>query len=707
MKKLFTVVIMMVLISGCGPSDVRDTVDTETYETVAVQEELITLDTVDEFLFGFDTDSENMNVYEYNGEALSIPFHLDVERATGHDVGFLVFIGGVLQEYAVQYEDGSISDTDTMQKFVLSETGQQKFKFVVTPNVGKSGDKMGIYVCSVIYPSFQPDSVEQPSYLYYGSHAQVTPQQVKFYADAPIVKQQAAVSEDGLELSEEVVNSITLFSTESITETLAGNLYVELYQKDSDETYMIGQDGEVTLHLQLYGGVEGIYYTTLFVNNKPVQINRKDYIRSDMAVDRMSEYEFTLDISDYNELNTIYAVTVPADDAYLEWYRVEKTGSCLLVNDTETIGPEADITQETNGKETVSAISDEEAVKTDIRIVLGYMEKADAAGQMLYMNEKNELVLYDMNLKTNIASYALCAEDRWVDFQKLLYSGADGYAVVVHSADQLQSEALAEGIVSYTGNYENKSYELHLLDVELNVKKVYDLNKIFSALDNIHTLYGICMNADGTEVIVYGTEGIYSYSIPTGEQTQIGASVMAQLQNITITQMELSSDENRLAFLGCEVNQDQYDVYGYIDLKNQEVVMKQTANAYGNTLHRYGEWVYITDGEIPYQQAATGNIICMNLDNGAFVEFVVDNLESTNACLLDDTMIVISSMYETGVDTSSGFRISKYDFATGELIDQEEINHAGTLVGLTGCGNEFLVVIAENEHFNKIYHYSV
>ena len=335
MKRVFIVAVIAVIliISGCGSSDVRDSSEPVSLN-LAEQAEESGLDESqsDEIKFGYDTESEDMDVYLYNGETINVPFQLEVGKATGHDVGFLVFIGGVVQHYSVQYADGSVSEEGIMQRFELLEEGKQTFSFLVNPSVGKKGDKLGIYVCGIIYPSFRPDDVEQPSYQYFGSLSQVVPQQVKFETDSENNGIQFAESENGLELTDEIINSIKMFSSKETEETLKDNLYVRLYQKSEGESLIESDNGKITLHLQLYGGVEGIYNTTIFINHEPVAIDGMDCIRSQMKANKMSECEITLDISDYGHLNTIYAITVPADDAYLNFYPVEKTTSRLLVN---------------------------------------------------------------------------------------------------------------------------------------------------------------------------------------------------------------------------------------------------------------------------------------------------------------------------------------------------------------------------------------
>jgi PAS domain-containing protein len=197
--------------------------------------------------------------------------------------------------------------------------------------VGKAGDKVGIYICGIIYPGFQPESEEEPSYQYYGKLLQTVPQQVRFEADAKAGEQEALFTVDGQAIPEEIENTYEAIFGVSLADAVSGQGYVELYKEDSEEAYITGEPGELTLHFQMYGGEAGTYRTTVFVNHEPVMVDGKDYIETQLEENTMSQCDVTLDVSGLSERNTIYAVTVPADENYLEYGDVLKTASRLLV----------------------------------------------------------------------------------------------------------------------------------------------------------------------------------------------------------------------------------------------------------------------------------------------------------------------------------------------------------------------------------------
>ena len=337
---LISIFITVLLLSGCSSTDVRNDSETATPITsIPAQTDMMELETDDndEISFGWDTETEDMDTFVYNGNTLSIPFKLGTKKATGHDIGFLVFIGGIQQNYSVEFSDGTVTDESTMYRFKLTEIEEKHFNILVNPSVGKKGEKLGIYVCSVLYPSFMPENIDKPSYKGYHALSQVVPQQVKFKADTKKQGKEAAYTEDGLELSEDIIKSIKAFSSNSskvdVEEKLKDNLCIDLCQKSIDETYITSEKGKVILHIRLYGGVDGIYRTTIFINHKPISVNGADYIQSEVKAATMSECEIVLDVSDYEKLNTIYAITVPADDSYLTYMPAIKSKSVLLVNE--------------------------------------------------------------------------------------------------------------------------------------------------------------------------------------------------------------------------------------------------------------------------------------------------------------------------------------------------------------------------------------
>lgn len=341
-QKIFICLILSVLLSGCQSSDVRsveNNISTESTEEIKETQETQEtpihngVNDAEGINFGFDEVDEStaMDSYVYSGEKIEVPYHIQANKATGHDVGFLVFIDGVCQKYSIKDDSGEKTDDKYMHRFILSDTDDKKFTFLIKPNIGKKGDKKGIYICGIINPSFQPNSKDEPSYQYYGRLFQTIPQQVRFEADAPIEEEHKPIyTSDGNAIPDEIKNAYEAIFGFNIEESGGMQMRVDLFKENNEEAYIEEKNNTGILHLQIYGGKTGKYRTTLFINHEPVLIDGKEYIETNYEAKTMSKCDVNIDCSKISKISTIYAITVPADQNYLEYEDVKKTSSKML-----------------------------------------------------------------------------------------------------------------------------------------------------------------------------------------------------------------------------------------------------------------------------------------------------------------------------------------------------------------------------------------
>lgn len=741
MRKLWIIYILVILVLfGCTAYDVRDTSSSE----AMIASEGVNTSTIidtnsdatensedwmlrDQITYGFVKDDDSvgiMSVFEYNGETLSIPFMFETLTATGHDAGLLVFIGGVPQSYSIEYADGTISEKNVMQKIPLTEEGKMEFNLLIDPNIGKKGDKLGIYVCNIIYPSFQPDQVEEPSYQYYGSLAQLVPQQIKFEVDAQTKNASMIYAKNGMELSEDITNAILAFSN-SIEENLDENYYVELYQNTRDELVMTSENGKIKLHLIWYGGVEGIYNTIIFINNEPVSIEGMNSIQVEAKRNKMSLCDITLDISDYDYLNTIYAIAVPSDDSYLEYSRIAKTNSKLLANDLKKGSDEESLADQAETKELVDESTRvAQNIETNIEYVdmidldetfeavLRYFVDENEQEQLLYQNDKGELVLYNCTLGQVSFRYQLLPKDFESDMveSKLMAYTEEEFVLHTYTAEAEETKDLGNGVVSGKG-IENSKTRIYRFDYQLNLIESYDLDKIWQNfiesynLEIIFPEYQGCvsMSQDGKKLVLYGDGRLIFYDLESEEQRQVDEAIMEKLKDINILEMALSWDEKKIGFLGTELDSDIHDVCGVIDLDLKKITVNQMETSYGNKLYQVGDIAYITDGQVPQKYIASGKIICMDLTLGEISNFMVDNLESTTACLSQNqSRLVAMSSILSKEKKSVGWAICVYDFESGEVIWKGEIESGGGLVKLVASKEKMLVILALGSEGSRI-----
>jgi len=354
-------------------------------------------------------------------------------------------------------------------------------------------------------------------------------------------------------------------------------------------------------------------------------------------------------------------------------------------------------------------LSDPVIINETIVSVLKYFVDQDNNERMLYLNGQNQIILYDFATEKELCAYDLEKENGDMIESRLLSYSEDEFVLFVKTAQKQDMDNSAEGMKIYSGNSDSEQYEICIFDANLNLVKTYDLTELFPEVDGMYEYYGMCMNKDGSALVMYGEDTIYFYSLASGKRTQTDERIMEQLQNISIQEMAISADEKRIAFLGCELDHDEYSVYGVMDFSSGEVKIKHTANNYGNTLYESQDMVYITDGEIPHENSATGIILCINLEDGTISDFQVDNLESTAARLTDDQkyMVTVCNILSKDSNNIDGWQMKVYDFDKNEAVWQEELTQAGRLAGFDTAKDKVLVVIYEENSGYSIYRYNL
>lgn len=347
-------------------------------------------------------------------------------------------------------------------------------------------------------------------------------------------------------------------------------------------------------------------------------------------------------------------------------------------------------------------------INETINFLLKYHTDKSGNETMLYINEENQLVLYDLIGAKKIYTYNMGEDNRNIINSRLLSFNEQGLSLYIETAKKQSVDTSVEGLQVSNIDANSQKGEIVCLDSQLNHKETYDLTELFPEENGMYEYYGICMSIDASKLIMYGEKTIYFYSMESGKQTQIDTEIMKQLQDITITEMAISSDENKIAFLGWELNRDEKDVYGVIDLSKKTVTKKDTVNSYGNALHRSGDIVYITDGEIPGKKSATGAIICMNLADGTISELKVDNLESTTATLLENQNDMVTASAVSSEDKDiEGWKFRLYDFNTGREKGQKEVKCSGSLLGLMSAGDRILAVIYQEDGSYNLYRFNL
>lgn len=238
---------------------------------------------------------------------------------------------------------------------------------------------------------------------------------------------------------------------------------------------------------------------------------------------------------------------------------------------------------------------------------------------------------------------------------------------------------------------------LYVFDQNLKIKKKDKLSGVGESLTAIVL--------DGGKGFAATDDGdIFHYSLKSGKGKSLGKKIQKQLRDTTIWTMYLNEKENRIAFLGQVINQDKKNVYGWIDLKDNSVEIKDTENSYGNNLHMEGDTAYITDGGIPRTDMATGVVKCMDLSAGNFFDFKVDNLESTKSSLAEDgsSLLACGDVSSEDRDRIVGYTLRMYDFPSGRVLYEDRWEDGGEVFQIFSCGKGFYAVKEKELHYIEL-----
>ena len=276
--------------------------------------------------------------FTYDGEPIQLSCYI---HGSGSDteVGLMLFLDGVPQPYQIiktsQQEDAPETGQEVlMSKHRVSSDGRIEFTVSFTPVTGSAGDELGLVEVTLWEPSFVPKT-ENERFGLYQSAGFNTPLTVLMKTDAP---QQA---EDYA--AEVVTEPIPPSEKKEINELNPSgrtspqfNLYTGEFNWATAALFT--KNGKIDLALSGWGGIEADYRVTVFVNHQPVSIAGHPNFLLRTHYDQISTYKFTLDVHDYDRLNTLYAVVVPIGQSSknLEinpW----KSTSVLLINDAAAV----------------------------------------------------------------------------------------------------------------------------------------------------------------------------------------------------------------------------------------------------------------------------------------------------------------------------------------------------------------------------------
>ncbi len=314
--------------------------------------------------------------------------------------------------------------------------------------------------------------------------------------------------------------------------------------------------------------------------------------------------------------------------------------------------------------------------------------------RMLTLDQKNRLHLRNVSEGREYRYQFDFGKGDSINSYEVLSWGNDiAVHVNIHKSRTESQDSSQTGMVRSSTDISEED-RVYVFDQKLHLKKKDTLPESLTAI----VLDG------GEGFIALEDEGIFRYSLRKGKGKRLGGKIQKKLKDITVWSMYVNQKQNRIAFLGQVIGQDKKDVYGWIDLENQSVEVKNTENSYGNHLHMQGDTAYVTDGEIPRKMKATGVVRCMDLSAGAFFDLQVDNLESTNASLAEDgsTLFACGDVLSKDRDRVVGYTLRIYDILSGKVLHENAWKKGGEVFRIFSAGRGFYAVKEKELHYMEL-----
>ena len=337
MKKTIYIllIISMVLMSSCNKNNIQ-TVKNEDSDKLAEQfeekpEDEIVKESSGLVSFGYmDVDKD---VYVYDGKEVEIPYYAENMGEEGEndaEVGLMFFVNGELQPYTIVSENDSKTEENTMQIMKLEAKEKKEFKVKFKPISGKKGENIGI-IPAIIW---NPESIPNESNPRFGNNQHLSaniPVVIKMKKNGQNLLKKAKTEITIEDIPKEILEELETWHGADDYDILDSSVNFQIESSEKNKSIIYGTDGKVSITMKLYGGKQVTDKITVFINNQPVKIDGKDYVQVKTEKGKMCTIKCDIDISQYGELNSLYAIAMTAGEDY-KIQDIYKTDSLLLVN---------------------------------------------------------------------------------------------------------------------------------------------------------------------------------------------------------------------------------------------------------------------------------------------------------------------------------------------------------------------------------------
>ena len=334
MKRImYVLLVMTILITGCVNNKKDNSLEKNTkIENKFEENEKNNKDVVEkssgQIAFGYlDADKE---IYEYNGNDVKIPFYLENQGEKNEEnanIGVMLFVDGNVQDYHIEENE----EAKVMEKIVLKPKERKEFELIFKPVSGKKGEKVGVIPVTI----WNPDSLPEEKNPIWGNNQQLganIPLEIYMKKDGINKLQSTSKNVEVTDIPEDILEEYKETYVNDVYDSLDASVNFIMESGVKDKQLLYAKRGKVPVKLKIYGGKNVNEKITVFVNNNPVKIDGKDYIKVNTQKGKMITIKTNLDLKGYDRLNSIYAIVMTSGKDYKK-QDVYKTDSLLLINE--------------------------------------------------------------------------------------------------------------------------------------------------------------------------------------------------------------------------------------------------------------------------------------------------------------------------------------------------------------------------------------
>lgn len=322
-------VICILICCGCSKQESSTEDDTDLSSAIDEGDALIN-ESQGNVMLGFQESSPDE--YTYTGSELEVPLYVGAEdNIDDMEVAAMLFLNGEVQPFSYEL-DGEMSETKLVHHFTLGPDQVINFTAHVTPVSGNQGEVVGMQFAMIFKSDYLPDSEGNTSFGNCGK--------INSTISLPVNMQEAAenntvvdsVEASVVDIPDEVMEMQENFMAEGTDNPLDYGSYLEIKMND-DKNVLHAENGKLHLTMQAYGGKEVASKITFFINNEPVKVDGCDYVSMHSTSDKMTVFDVTIDVSEYETPCSFYAVAATSGEDYLIQDDLIQSQRCLLLNE--------------------------------------------------------------------------------------------------------------------------------------------------------------------------------------------------------------------------------------------------------------------------------------------------------------------------------------------------------------------------------------